>query len=290
MIRYPVTQAKLEAAVDATQPTWRQRAQYRTQAFRTAGKYEEPPAPFWSEIKSVYMRLQHDKCAYCERQLGAEGRGQIEHDIEHFRPKNAVRAWPQANRNVPLTYPFSTGDNFPEGYYLLAYHLFNYAAACKPCNTICKSNYFPIAGSRSSGQDNPYNLADEQPLLIYPLGDLDEDPEELIRFDGHVPVPVSHDISSYTYQRARVTIDMFGLVESEELIRERSERIVGLFLALRNAENGLLENARFAQVLLSSSSPHTNCLRCFARLFAQHRTKAEVLALQALRYLEAVCS
>ncbi len=209
MIRYPVTQAQLEADVDAASPNWRQRAQERTEAFRLTGKYEEPPAPIWSEIKAVFMRVQHDKCAYCERQLAAEKHGKIEHDVEHFRPKSVVRAWPSADRDSPLVYSFSTGGDFAEGYYLLAYNLLNYAVACKPCNSDLKSNYFPIAGNRISGQDDPRNLTVEQSLLIYPLGDLDEDPAELIRFDGYVPVPASCDNTSYAYQRARVTIDLF---------------------------------------------------------------------------------
>ena len=289
MIRYPITQAHLEAAVDAVSPTWRQRGMARTEAFRIAGRYEEPPAPFWSEIKAVFMRIQRNKCAYCERQLAAVDHGLIEHDVEHFRPKNAVRAWPPINREVPFTYPFPTGSDFPEGYYLLAYNLLNYAVACKPCNSILKSNYFPIAGDRISGQDDPRSLAAEQPLLIYPLGDMDEDPAELIRFTGPIPVPASHDTTTLAYQRARVTIDLFKLDTREELLRERLLIISHLAVVLRGAANGETEMINFIRVFVAANHPRANCMRCFMRLFASDREQAEALADAARRYLLSVC-
>src|ERR1043166_3089106 len=100
--------------------------------------------------------------------------------------------------------PLRCRRRFSDGYYLLAYHLGNYAVACKPCNTILKGSYFPIAGARMTDKDNPADLAAEKPLLIFPIGDQADDPQTLIRFDGHIPVPVSTDANAYDYQRTRV--------------------------------------------------------------------------------------
>ena len=77
------------------------------------------------------------------------------------------------------------------GYYRLAYHIFNYAAACKPCNSALKKNGFPIAGTYRLEADDLEALKDEEAYLIYPLGDMDEDPEELIEFHGVVPRPIA---------------------------------------------------------------------------------------------------
>ena len=61
------------------------------------------------EVKAVYIRLQKNKCAYCERQLtGLDHGGAIEHDLEHYRPKGHVPAWPPVTGTASLTFPFPT--------------------------------------------------------------------------------------------------------------------------------------------------------------------------------------
>src|SRR5215203_5760547 len=100
MIRYSVTEADLRNAIQAAAATWLAEADRRTAAFKKKRRYFEPPNPTWSAIKGVYMKLQHNKCAYCERRLEGPEYGRVEHDVEHFRPKNAVKVWPtptQAN-------------------------------------------------------------------------------------------------------------------------------------------------------------------------------------------------
>ena len=97
---------------------------------------------------------------------------------------------PDQGQSAKIEYDFSTGREWDQGYYLLAFHPRNYITACKSCNTPLKSNYFPIAGEQRGPQsDNPAHLASEQPFLIYPLGSLDDDPEEVLTFDGIVPKP-----------------------------------------------------------------------------------------------------
>ena len=94
MIRYRVSSADWSAAIDAIAPTWRTRAASRTAVYAAAGRYSEPPSTIWSEIKSVYMDLQGFKCGFCERRLEKSEFGNVEHDVEHFRPKSQVSAWP----------------------------------------------------------------------------------------------------------------------------------------------------------------------------------------------------
>src|SRR5207342_665422 len=87
------------------------------------------------------------KCAYCERKLEAEEYGKGEQDVEHFRPKNSVRSWHLPAELAQQGVALGSVANPSSGYYLLPYHLFNYCAACKPCNSAIKSDYFPIAGA-----------------------------------------------------------------------------------------------------------------------------------------------
>src|SRR5713101_8429748 len=146
MIRYPITEQNLRERIEAEVPGWLKRAQQKTDKFIAARQYEEASS-IWSDVKSVYMKIQFDKCVYCERQLASPGLGgTIEHDLEHFRPKNGVEEWPtsamQQSRNIAFDFPL--GHAYPSGYYWLAYHVLNYSAACKKCNTPLKLNFFPI--------------------------------------------------------------------------------------------------------------------------------------------------
>jgi hypothetical protein len=286
MIRYTVSLVELEAAVDAAAPTWRTRAAERIAQFKQQGAYDEASS-IWSEVKSVYMTLQHSKCAYCERKLEGPPFGDIEHDVEHYRPKSSVKKWPpktwppkKIGAGQTLTYGFAVGEAWDEGYYLLAYHLQNYATACKVCNSVLKSNYFPVYGPRGPQQASPADLVQESPLLIYPLGDLDDDPEDLIAFDGLVPVPVHSDgLKSY---RARVTIDFFVLERREHLREERAVQIRTLWLALRELERAVDEAERaplrrLIERIQGPRSPHSSCAKAFYRLYVQDRDAARTL-------------
>jgi len=297
MIGYPIDPADLAARVEALVPGWSARAATRTAAFAAAGRYDEKDG-IWSEIKEVYLRLQGSKCAYCERKLEGPELGAIEHDVEHFRPKNAVKRWPpkhwppkRTGDGSTLRYGFATGDAWAEGYYLLAYALLNYATACKVCNSVLKSNYFPIYGSRGPQHDDPRDLATEQPLLIYPVGDIDEDPERLITFNGIVPIPrVKSDYRSY---RARITIDFFVLEQRELLREERASWLVilwGTLEELRQATTSA-EHAEIQHLVdrfLDGSYAHTNCLRAFHTLYGSNRAAAREIFSAARQYLSSL--
>lgn len=290
MIRYPISPEELRARIEAEAPGWLENAAKRTEKLRRAGRYDES-SPSWSQVKKVYMRLQQDKCAYCERLLTSEDfGGAIEHDLEHYRPKNGVPGWPsdEIARERGISYRFSTGEPFPEGYYLLAYHPLNYATACKKCNSPLKSCYFPIAGERGAQSDDPADLQSELPFLIYPLGDLDDDPEEILTFVGINPVPRVK--KGPRWRRARVTIDFFELDGREELWRERAEKIWNLYSTLELLRGGDVERqalaARAVQVLLSPASGHTSCGRAFRALYEEDRAQAGEIAQTALGYLE----
>ncbi|HEV7504535.1 MAG TPA: hypothetical protein VGS07_06470 [Thermoanaerobaculia bacterium] len=287
MIRYPVARAELEEMVRAESGTWLDEARKKTAAFRGLGHYEEE-AGTWSVIKGAYMKLQHAKCAYCERKAGEDDESKIEHDVEHFRPKSKVREWPPKKRK--LTYSFATGEAADVGYYLLAYNLFNYAVACKKCNTIYKSDYFPIAGkARVVDRDEAQDLAAEEPFLIYPVGDVDEDPEDLITFQGLIPMP-RHD-AGRPHDRARVTIDFFKLDVRSELIFQRALILKSLYWALDDLKTAQDPRRRKAaqqtvDLALSPASPHTSCARAFHALCTEDPQTASLFYDAVAEYLE----
>ena len=123
---------------------WGARAKRRTEKFRCKKKYDEKSS-IWSEVKPVFMELQGGgKCCFCERKFESGALGRHELDVEHFRPKGNVKECPRGRvgEGIRLTAP--PGDR--NGYYLLAYHLLNYAVACKSCNSGLK-----IAAQGSAG-------------------------------------------------------------------------------------------------------------------------------------------
>ena len=280
MIRYPITKAELEARVEAVKPGWLARARQRTDSFRAAGDYQEESS-IWSEIKDAFLELQYDKCAYCERKLGGKSYNRKEYDIEHFRPKGSVKAWPtdaiKAARN--LSYTFALGDASAKGYYLLPYNILNYTAACTGCNSSLKSNYFPVARSRVLESDDFARLRREEPFLLCPLGDIDpDDPEDVITFEGFLPIPKLK--RGARHRRGRVTIDFFDLATRSDLIRERAGIIVTIWMAHRTLQNNQADadDKATAQLIidtaLSPQSAHTNCARAFYRLCEQDPQKA----------------
>ncbi|MCO5164795.1 MAG: hypothetical protein M9894_00295 [Planctomycetes bacterium] len=136
------------------------------------------------------MELQgQSKCAFFERKLESVEHGRGSRPSSTSAPRGAVKPWLVPASLDGLGMRQGTKES-ASGYYLLAYHLFNYVASCIPCNSSLKGDYFPVRGKRRvPGDKSPQDLlAAEKPYLIYPIGDFDEDPEELITFHGISPM------------------------------------------------------------------------------------------------------
>jgi hypothetical protein len=293
MIRYPISRKGLEALITAEKGDWLVRAQERTDQFRAIGRYEEKSS-IWSEVKVVYMRLQgNSKCAYCERKLEAIDLGKAEQDVEHFRPKGSVNAWKvppeMKDRGIPFAQPPDKG-----GYFLLPYHLGNYSAACKPCNSALKKDYFPIAGKHDLTGEDPKKLKKEKPYLIYPIGDSDNDPEDLIRFHGTSPQPAF--ASGHKRHRALVTIEFFKLDDPNKrknLIRERVMVILLMhsYLEKLKAPATTTEKALAKTIVdrtTHPNAPHTNCARSFRLLFEKDPDEAKSIVEKAAQLLDSI--
>lgn len=280
MIDYPISKPDLEMLIENEAPGWLQKARDRTEKFRAEGCYQESSS-IWSDVKPVYMKLQGEsKCAYCERKLESSQYGKIEQDVEHFRPKKMVREWQMPKRLKESGITATKVPNNDHGYYLLPYHPYNYAAACKPCNSALKKNCFPIASDYDLTNEDPVDLLKEKPYLIYPIGDFDEAPEKLIRFHGVSPQAIP--ISGHQQARALVTIDFFKLddfAKRKNLLRERAVIIIALHPQLEklsdDADAG--EAQQIVEGFTSSNAPHTNCARSFRRLFESNRMEAKAI-------------
>ena len=293
MIGYRISRKDLEKLIEAAVPGWLARAALRTAGFKALGAYQESSS-IWSEVKAVYMKLQGGaKCAFCERKLESVDFGKGEQAVEHFRPKGNIRPWklpaPLTAAGVALAKtPLEKG-----GYFLLAYDLFNYSAACNPCNSVLKRDYFPVAKAHTLNGDCPEKLAGEQPLLLYPIGDFDDNPEDLIRFHGMSPQPVA--ASGHARYRALVTIEFFQLdsLKRKNLTRDRVVVIVGLYSALETlAANGSAtrkaQAKRIVDGFTAPEAPHANCARSFCALHARDRAEAARVLDGAVKLLHSI--
>lgn len=288
MMRYPLHPAEWRARVDDVSPGWLDRAAERTESFRQLGRYDESSS-IWSQIKRVYMELQGFKCGFCERRLEKSRFGNIEHDVEHFRPKKKVTAWPtdKIREERGIDFDFELGSDADPGYFLLPYHIENYLISCKTCNSTLKSNAFPVAAPRLADGEAPRDMKTEKPFLIYPLGAADDDPEDLITFEGILPVPVG--ASGHKRRRAEVTIDFFALDGREVLLEERAETILALHVAMSSLDHPHAATAAAAELLVerlvNPRSPHANCARAFHDLTLTDPFRAEAFTEAALDYL-----
>lgn len=269
MIRYPLPD-DLDAAIEDEASGWATKTATRTAKFIADGRFTDT-SPVWSEIKGVYIGLQHAKCAFCEKRLEGADFGNIEHDVEHFRPKGEVKPWPDSKaraRGVAVP-SFSVGDDLAEGYFWLAYQPLNYVTACKTCNSTLKSSMFPIGGPRGAAAETVDELKAEKPFLIYPLGEVDDDPETIIGFLGVTPTVKFK--TGHRRRRGDVTIDFFALDVREELLRGRAEQIAEYVFTKEASQTGSTpaiksKAATRLKQLVAAGNPHASAVRSYVTL------------------------
>lgn len=167
-------------------------------------------------VKDALAAAQHDKCCFCESKVTHVAYG----DIEHFRPKAAVRQAPEAPERKP-------------GYYWLAYEWSNLYFACEQCNRRHKRNLFPLENEedRVLSHEDAALLPEEKPLYIDPG---EEDPEQLIGFRKEYAKAIPGDHRS----RADATVRDLGL-NRDALCARRRERRALVLTTLRNIRSWL---------------------------------------------------
>lgn len=297
MIRVRVTRAQLSDLVEKECPGWSESAQVLKRRVQQGGTVRRQD-DIWNRVKLVFMRLQGFKCAYCESALPQADRDSLKHvalasDVDHFRPKGRVQPWPTEDvlaRRSDLDYASRVRSGPARGYARLAFDPGNYVVACKVCNSSYKRDHFPIAGrpDRRSLQRERLN-AHEQPLLLFPLGDANDDPERFLTFDGWLVKP--RPTRGQARLRARVTIDLFELNTRESLWRERAWVVVALWPQLEDAQRGGVDTSaahRVVEARQRGEGPHAACARAFVRLHAHDPARAQRLYESAREYLGSI--
>lgn len=102
-------------------------------------------------VKELLIKIQHDKCCFCERKISAGEPGHI----EHYRPKGGYKIQEKSKL-------------FKPGYYWLAYDFDNLFLSCNRCNTSYKKNFFPLVNETKRALNHSFIIEDEDPLIINP--------------------------------------------------------------------------------------------------------------------------
>lgn len=273
----------LEGLINADNATWLTRAAERTETYKTAGEVTHS-SHIWSEIKGVYMTLQGNKCAFCESELEGKTSGKGVHDVEHFRPKNRITKWQSTlefnGLGIAITDPAVS-----KGYHLLTYNLLNYSMACGPCNQTLKRDRFPIKGNYNTSMENPSTESDaEEPLLLYPIGQDDDNCEDLISFDGAVPTVVASN--GLPFERAITTIEFFRLSRADErgkLFKERCSKIIIIGTLLEGVDPANFDG--IIGTFTADFRDHANCGRAYVELLKNDPTKAAEVLEEAIEFV-----
>lgn len=160
------------------------------------------------EVKRVLRAAQHDKCCFCESKITHVAFG----DVEHFRPKAAVRQSDDELERKP-------------GYYWLAYEWSNLYLACEQCNRRHKRSLFPLEddAARVRSHRDAQRVRGERPMFIDPGR---EDPTEHIEFRRAYAGSVARS------RRGELAIQNLGLNRGP-LRERRQERRELLLVMLR---------------------------------------------------------
>ena len=146
--------------------------------------------------------------------------------MEHFRPKGGVTdeddntiflkddhcSLARDESGAPIPHP---------GYYWLAYEWRNLLPSCTVCNQpksigdkkIGKHNRFPVIGVHAQ---TPEEVENEQPLLINPASDEEDDAPE-----NHLTMDPNTGLMGYRTERGEICIEIFGLNLRDQLVEER---------------------------------------------------------------------
>lgn len=207
--------------------------------YYTSGREVTEQFPFklykHDDVKDALEGLFKGKCAYCESRFGHVS----PEDIEHWRPKGAV--------------VLADGSESKPGYYWLAATWSNLLPSCIHCNRRQRQEDARDPANEHSGKQNLFPVADEgrrwtrhdqadrngeEPLLLHPCED---DPARFLAVDAEAVVNEVHPAGTRENERARASIDVFGLNRSilvEERMKDRRQ-VLHLLHSVRMAVNTL---------------------------------------------------
>lgn len=166
-------------------------------------------------VKAALLKMQHDKCCFCESKISHISYG----DVEHYRPKGGYKQIEQDELQTP-------------GYYWLPYSWENLLLSCTLCNQQFKKNLFPLLDPQKRALNHHDDIALEQPLLINPSA---TDPRQYIGFRQEIPYAIDGNI----YGKATIAVVGLDREALNEMRRSHLALINQLIAVIKLAKKQL---------------------------------------------------
>jgi uncharacterized protein (TIGR02646 family) len=201
-------------------------------------------------VKTALAACHRGKCCYCETQFREPY--SYPH-VEHWRPKSS---WRQ-KRSDKSTWP---------GYYWLAYEWDNLLLSCAYCNSINKSDIFPLKNPAARAKNHRMRVQNERPSILKPDGA--EDPRNHIKFELDEVIGLT--------PLGRKTIEVLRLnskFQEERLthftkIREARDRYIKLMNSVDpNARDDALHWRRFVEHAAASDQPYSAMVAAYLQTY-----------------------
>lgn len=208
-----------------------ERAKAELKAYFDGGEVGERPhinPDLYKLYRDALLDEFHYKCAFCDRSL----RAQIKGDVEHIRPKSGVRDM----RGTRVMRRTDSTRRHP-GYWWLAYEWKNLVVACRDCNSAHKLERFPVERDYYAECEGEADVA----LLVHHHEDKD-DP-----IDNFLVNTATGDLILVT-TKGTYTVDLFDL-NRETMRDERMQALRGVEQNLTTAlDRTKIDNVRQASL------------------------------------------
>ena len=170
----------------------------------------------WRDLAPYLAKLRNGKCWYSESLNPGSDK-----NVDHFRPKNAVRE-----------------DPSHEGYWWLAFDWHNYRYSCQWCNQRRrgateggKSDYFPVSGNFRATKEPDDHKREEVDLL----DPIDPDDWKLLTFlPNGQPIPAKPE-DTKEHRRAEISIRIYHL-DCPEFVKGRKDLATKIRLLIENMD------------------------------------------------------
>ena len=150
-----------------------------------------------------------------------------------------------------------------------------------------------MPGTRGGVLDDPPTLnSNEKQFLVHPIGELDDDPQEIVTFLGINAIPAKK--TGPRRRRGDVTIAFFELDDREELRRERAELIdsLGHHLEVIHDPDATEQRKTRAKTtverMLHPRARHSSCVKSMGELYMADVNQAEILIDAARVFLDSL--
>jgi hypothetical protein len=210
-------------------------------------------------VRKALAKCHFGKCCYCETWIPEP---YAHSHVEHWRPKASSR---QERGDKKKTWP---------GYYWLAYDWNNLLWSCAFCNSVNKSDLFPLVAPAARARDHWMRVENETPAILKPDGP--EDPRDHIKFELDEVIGLS-DLGKKTIEILRLNSKFQeARLRHFSIIRQARDRYINLMNSIDpKAREDALHSRRFVEDAAKPDQPYSAMVAAYLEVNPLPDTTAE---------------